>query len=190
MSTNTNNLPSVEALQELANQFFQSLPGEVPKEISLDPYEHPRATGFAKSLTGESIPPVANQPADAVLAQSGIQPFVAPASSIGIVTVPPSASGIGISSSTAGIGALPSIANHTDYTNISPLESHENNNAGSDSHPNFSSNNNGGIPSSVAGSGASPSYVHQQENFSIKEPVTSFPDNNIDKEKAAQNPHL
>ncbi|MFT3948439.1 MAG: family 2A encapsulin nanocompartment cargo protein cysteine desulfurase [Agriterribacter sp.] len=40
----------------------------------------------------------------------------------------------------------------------------------------------GGVPASVAGSGASPSYVHQQEDFSIKEPVTSFPDANIDKQ--------
>ncbi len=39
MNTNISpdNLPSVEALQELANQFFKDLPDEAPKEISLDP---------------------------------------------------------------------------------------------------------------------------------------------------------
>ncbi|MBX3253368.1 MAG: SufS family cysteine desulfurase [Chitinophagaceae bacterium] len=43
-----------------------------------------------------------------------------------------------------------------------------------------------GVPASVAGSGASPSYVHQQENFSIKDPVTSFPDSNIDRQGSSK----
>ncbi|QOG04458.1 family 2A encapsulin nanocompartment cargo protein cysteine desulfurase [Flavobacterium sp. MDT1-60] len=54
MSTNTNEngLPNIDDLQLLANELFQTLPNEFPKEISLSPdrAEHPRATKIAETL--------------------------------------------------------------------------------------------------------------------------------------------
>ena len=47
---------------------------------------------------------------------------------------------------------------------------------------NFSQNG-GRIPSSVAGSGASPSAVHHGNNINIDDPQTSFPDENLNKGK-------
>lgn len=52
MSTNTSNLPDVQELQRIANQLFKALPEEAPKEISLDPYKHPRAAALAQSVSG------------------------------------------------------------------------------------------------------------------------------------------
>ncbi len=185
MSTPTNNLPDVEALQELANRYFKALPNEVPKEISLDPYEHPRATAFAKSVTGEAVVPGVNLPADEQAASFNAPPAAAPSPVYGL-TAPPSATGSGLSPSVAnyintqepysGSGISPSAGNvavrDVAYPGLTP---------GFERTSSDKSTLSGGVPSSVAGSGASPSYVHQQENFSIKEPVTSFPDSNIDK---------
>lgn len=211
MSTTTNNLPSVEALQELANQFFKALPNEAPKEISLDPYEHPRATAFARSVTGEGAVPGMNIPADDMLTRAGAPAPPALSDPFGGITAPPSATGSGASST---------IENYGNGYNISPAMPGGNNYLSAENSP-FSNNNipvsvagsgaspaaghstsgataqalapgyeqtksdksslGNGVPASVAGSGASPAYVHQQENFSIKEPVTSFPDSNIDK---------
>ncbi|MBX2921477.1 MAG: cysteine desulfurase [Chitinophagaceae bacterium] len=212
MSTNTNNLPPVEALQELANQFFKALPNEVPKEISLDPYEHPRATAFAKSITGEGFVPGANVPADDTLVQSGAPVPFAAAGPFSGIAAPPSATGLGVSSTIADYGnphnTSPGVEQGNNYPPPGNLPFSNNGIpvfvAGSGISPSSSpysapgatnpgltpgyeqtkpdqSNLSGGVPASVAGSGASPSYVHQQENFSIKEPVTSFPDSNIDK---------
>ena len=57
MNINTNQqegllqgLPSVEALQQLANDIFKALPNEFPKEISLNPQDHPKANHFAERL--------------------------------------------------------------------------------------------------------------------------------------------
>ncbi|MDR6562036.1 MULTISPECIES: family 2A encapsulin nanocompartment cargo protein cysteine desulfurase [unclassified Arcicella] len=57
MNINTNQqgnilhgIPSVEDLQQLANDIFKALPNEVPKEISLNPQEHPKANHFAERL--------------------------------------------------------------------------------------------------------------------------------------------
>lgn len=44
------NIPSVEELQQLANDIFKALPDSFPKEISLNPQDHPRANTFAESL--------------------------------------------------------------------------------------------------------------------------------------------
>ncbi len=212
MSTNTNNLPSVEALQELANQFFKTLPDEAPKAISFDPYEHPRATAFAKSITAEGIAPAVNIPFNEVLVQTGAPaPFAATVPFSGIAT-PPSATGIGASSSIANYGNPNTIFPTAGQRNVYPATGTQpvsDNNAlasvtGIGVSPSSSyypapgaaypgltpgyeqtkydhSVLNGSIPASVAGSGASPSYVHQQEDFNIKEPVTSFRDPNIDK---------
>jgi cysteine desulfurase/selenocysteine lyase len=185
MSTPTNNLPDVEALQELANRYFKALPNEVPKEISLDPYEHPRATAFAKSATGEAVIPGINLPADEQAASFNAPPAAAPSPVYGL-TVPPSATGSGLSSSVtnyaitdglhSGSGVSPSAGNVAVPDVASPGLT-----PGFEKTSSDKSTLSGGVPSSVAGSGASPSYVHQQENFSIKEPITSFPDSNIDK---------
>ncbi|MDR6197642.1 family 2A encapsulin nanocompartment cargo protein cysteine desulfurase [Siphonobacter sp. SORGH_AS_0500] len=46
-----------------------------------------------------------------------------------------------------------------------------------------------GIPNSVAGSGASPSYAKQGDSFNINKPETSFPDENIASSKQQQDVH-
>ncbi|MFT4017787.1 MAG: family 2A encapsulin nanocompartment cargo protein cysteine desulfurase [Agriterribacter sp.] len=211
MSTNTNNLPSVEALQELANQFFKALPEDAPKEFSFDPYDHPRATAFAKSITGEGIVPAANVPVDDALVQAGAPAPFALFDPFGVITAPPSVSGLGASSSITNynnVGNIPGAIEGGNYlpsenapfstgnvpvsvagSGISPSSpDYSTKGAGTGLTPGYEqtksdkSTLSGGVPSSVAGSGASPSYVHQQEDFSIKEPVTSFPDANIDKQ--------
>ncbi|MBO9583794.1 MAG: cysteine desulfurase [Flavobacterium sp.] len=52
INTNTNGLPNIDDLQNLANELFSALPNEFPKEISLSPdkSEHPRATKIAETL--------------------------------------------------------------------------------------------------------------------------------------------
>ncbi len=54
MSTNinSNGLPNIDDLQNLANELFKALPNEFPKEISLSPdkAEHPRATKIAETI--------------------------------------------------------------------------------------------------------------------------------------------
>ncbi|MGC4232596.1 MAG: family 2A encapsulin nanocompartment cargo protein cysteine desulfurase [Niabella sp.] len=219
MSTNTNpssNLPDVEALQELANQYFKALPDEVPKEISLDPYEHPRAVAFARSITGTGTIPILNIPADEVYTQSPYQPLTVGSSPVGGLQSPPSATGLGASATAdsytgltgiyPGVSPLPDegSASLTPYVPGTPPSSITANGASASAGKHVGPGNlypgstpgieqiagesqstgNNEIPASVAGSGASPGYTHQQENFSIVEPVTSFPDSNIDKKAA------
>ncbi len=88
MSTSTNQppfeIPDVAALQDIANQFFNALPEQAPKNVSLDPATHPKAWGFAEQLlggNGESM--------------NGVQ---VPTIHSGIVT-PPSLGGLGNSPS-------------------------------------------------------------------------------------------
>ena len=52
ININENGLPNIDDLQNLANELFQTLPNEFPKEISLSPdkAEHPRATKIAETL--------------------------------------------------------------------------------------------------------------------------------------------
>lgn len=215
MNTNTSphNLPSVEALQELANQFFKDLPDEAPKDISLNPYEHPRATAFAKSVTGEGAGRQAYFPTDELTSGA----VFAGASPVSSFVAPPAVGGGGVSPGLPGYGntenVYPSITQgNTHY----PLSGYKANpfsssipssvagSGASLSAPKTSLNfpqqgfptgseqqrstDGGRIPASVAGSGASPSYVHQQEHFSIADPVTSFPDANIDKPDQQQAP--
>ncbi|MET3125825.1 cysteine desulfurase/selenocysteine lyase [Arcicella rosea] len=65
MNINTNQqesllqgIPSIEDLQQLANDIFKALPNEFPKEISLNPQDHPKANHFAERLyeTIQSVP--------------------------------------------------------------------------------------------------------------------------------------
>ncbi|MFT3948438.1 MAG: hypothetical protein QM763_15825 [Agriterribacter sp.] len=122
MSTNTNNLPSVEALQDFANQLFKALPEDAPKEISFDPYEHPRATAFAKSITGEGIVPGVNIPVDDALVQAGAPAPFALSDPFGVITAPPAVTGIGMSSSIANYGNINDISpGTTGGSNYQPL---------------------------------------------------------------------
>jgi cysteine desulfurase/selenocysteine lyase len=50
MNINTNFLPDIEQLHKLANEHFRSLPNEFPKDISLNPDDHPNAKAITKSL--------------------------------------------------------------------------------------------------------------------------------------------
>lgn len=125
MNINTNQqegllqgLPSVEALQQLANDIFKALPNEFPKEISLNPQDHPKANHFAERLyetlqpnsvanTGFGVSPSAFQhgsvfqPVDS----NALQPQTSlPDPHFANPAAQPSFSGIGVSSS-----ALPNI---------------------------------------------------------------------------------
>ncbi|GGH71667.1 cysteine desulfurase/selenocysteine lyase [Filimonas zeae] len=126
MSTNTNQppgLPDVAQLQQLANAFFRALPGEAPGAVSLQPEDHPIASGMAETLANSIQLPVFWE--DAGAASSGY---------------------------TAVAGKAPQQQYATGA---------------------------GRAPVAVAGSGASPSYLQQGNSFNIKEPATSFPDNNL-----------
>lgn len=50
MNTNTNSLPDINEIQQLANSLFKALPNEAPKEIALNPEEHPRAKAIAENI--------------------------------------------------------------------------------------------------------------------------------------------
>ncbi|GAB3431542.1 family 2A encapsulin nanocompartment cargo protein cysteine desulfurase [Niabella aquatica] len=218
MSTNTNpsgGLPHIEVLQDLANQYFKALPDEVPQEISLDPYEHPHATAFAKSITGTGTTPALSTPTEETYTRTPHQSLTAGPLPVGGLSHPPAVPGLGASSTAGNSTGLAGI-----YPGVNPLPGNGHSllapyvpgapsfitgnstsvSSGKDggsgylypgSTPPFEQipgeiqiSGNNGVPVSVAGSGASPGYTHQQENFSITEPVTSFPDSNIDKKAA------
>ncbi|WP_343694866.1 family 2A encapsulin nanocompartment cargo protein cysteine desulfurase [Flavobacterium sp.] len=95
MSTNINNngLPSIDDLQNLANELFKALPNEFPKEISLSPdkSEHPRATKIAETILHAGN-----------LDQFGQIPVVSPSSTS---PSPPAFSGFGASPSVINYGS-------------------------------------------------------------------------------------
>lgn len=182
MSTNTNNLPDVGELQHLANQLFKALPEDAPKEISLDPYEHPRATALAQSLSGGASTLPLGSFSNGLVPQGITQP---PASPVGALATPPAVTGVGITA--------PSIPGaDQDYFNLgfnwADIDHAPGNSSYIQGYNDTNAFQNGQAPASVAGSGASPSYTHQQNNFSLKEPVTSFPDASIDKPVAKADP--
>lgn len=182
MSTNTNNLPDVGELQHLANQLFKALPEDVPKEISLDPYEHPRATALAQSLSGGASTLPLGSFSNGLVPHGITQP---PASPVGALVTPPAATGVGITA--------PSVpgADQDYFTpgfNWADADHAPGNSSYSQGYNDTNAFQNGQAPASVAGSGASPSYTHQQNDFSLKEPVTSFPDASIDKPAAKADP--
>ncbi|MGE9312380.1 family 2A encapsulin nanocompartment cargo protein cysteine desulfurase [Niabella sp. CJ426] len=182
MSTNTNNLPDVGELQHWANQLFKALPENVPKEISLDPYEHPRATALAQSLSGGASTLPLGSFSNGVVPQGITQP---PASPVGALATPPAVTGVGITA--------PSVPGaDQDYFNPgfnwADADHAPGNSSYIQGYNDANAFQNGQPPASVAGSGASPSYTHQQNDFSLKEPVTSFPDASIDKPAAKADP--
>ncbi len=181
MSTNTNNLPDVGELQHLANQLFKALPEDVPKEISLDPYEHPRATALAQSVSGGASTLPLGSFSNGLVPQEATQP---PASPVGALATPPALTGVGITA--------PSVPGaDQDYFKPGFNWADIDHAPGNNSYIQGNNNKvvqNGQVPVSVAGSGASPSYTHQQNNFDLKEPVTSFPDASIDKPTAKADP--
>jgi cysteine desulfurase/selenocysteine lyase len=185
MSINTNNagLPSTDDLQKLANELFSALPNEFPKEISLSPNasEHPRATKIAETLLAagnlggvETVFPVSNH--DTVLAQTGYAPLAttsAPSNPLGSPK-PLSLGGFGGSPSVAQYGNLgifatnPNAFSDSSIDSISQLKDLEN-----------SIPNDGFIPKSVAGSGASPSVIQNGNNVNMDNPQTGFNDVNL-----------
>ncbi|MET0946515.1 MAG: family 2A encapsulin nanocompartment cargo protein cysteine desulfurase [Flavobacterium sp.] len=93
INTNKNGLPNIDDLQNLANELFQTLPNEFPKEISLSPdkAEHPRATKIAETLLhagGANIlapfptqSPLNVQPSPTSFSGFGVSPSIANQSS-------------------------------------------------------------------------------------------------------------
>ena len=148
MSTNTSDLPpglEPEALQELANHFFKSLPGDVPKEFSLDPNRHPKAEALAEHA-----------------AQVFAAPQTLPDGRLTDNPAMPSTSGFG----GTGIGVAPPTGTDMQVPNVQQAGGNQAAYAG-------------GVPHSVAGSGASPSYLSQGNDFNAANPTTSFDDENI-----------
>lgn len=117
------------------------------------PGEHPIAQGFAKQAIHALAPVHAGVPNEV--------PFYfadgAPA--------PPALGGIGIS---------PTLHDPTDFVaaGAEPTSPHL-------VEPASISSNGGRIPSSVAGSGASPSAIQHGNNINLENPQTSFPDENL-----------
>jgi cysteine desulfurase/selenocysteine lyase len=187
MSINTNNsgLPSTDDLQKLANELFSALPNEFPKEISLSPSasDHPRATKIAETLLAagnlggvNSLFPVSHH--DTVLAQTGYAPLATPAA-------PSNPLGSPKPLSFGGFGGSPSVAQYGNLANFAA-----NPNTFSDSNINTISQlkdlesiapNEGFVPKSVAGSGATPLAVQNGNNLNIDNPQTSFKDPNLEK---------
>jgi cysteine desulfurase/selenocysteine lyase len=185
MSINTNNtgLPSIDDLQHLANELFSALPNEFPKEISLSPNqsEHPRATKIAETLLAAgnlggatTVFPIHNY--DTVLAQSGFVPLatpVVPSNPIGLPQAPLSFGGFGGSPSVAQYGDLVTFAPHPNSFSDSKIE-----NISQLNNLNIPINE-GFIPKSVAGSGASPLSIQTGNNINIENPQTGFNDVNL-----------
>ncbi|BAV06643.1 cysteine desulfurase / selenocysteine lyase [Filimonas lacunae] len=180
MSININEqtgLPDVNDLQHLANAFFKALPNEAPKEFSANPEEHPRAKAYAENVAalaarGNAAPP------DFYAGQSQYAPGAA-ANPMGGQLTPPSTGGAGAS---AG-----SLFHYADLADIDQLL-YAGGNESSHSFTPHHSNEGGRVPTAVAGSGASPSYLQQGNTFNIKEPETSFPDNNLQQKQQGQKP--
>ncbi|WP_315816672.1 hypothetical protein [Paraflavitalea speifideaquila] len=72
---------------------------------------------------------------------------------------------------TSGVGVSPSLLQYTHA--IDPKD------AGMSALPQYGQE--GGVPVSVAGSGASPSVVQHGNNINLKDPQTSFPDQNLQR---------
>lgn len=160
MSTNIKphtGLPDIAELEALANSIFKELPQEVPKQISLNPEDHPRAKAFVNGVLNGSE----NTAIDHTIVKS--------------LAVPKSAEGLG---TTAAVTEYVPLINNQE---LSALEKGEN-------APFETISNNGGrISVPVSGSGVSPSYLTQGENFNINNPETGFPDSNINKNTPVQN---
>jgi cysteine desulfurase / selenocysteine lyase len=144
---NIEGLPDSAALEKIANQYFQALPGEAPADIY--PQQHFIPTsGYQNDLL--------QQPRITEIDKAEKR---APSEALaGSVHVPMSVAGSGIS---------PSAINQSNSFNISDPQT-------SLPDPQFA--NDGKIPSSVAGSGISPSAVNQPNSFNITDPQTSLPD--------------
>ncbi|WP_419870755.1 family 2A encapsulin nanocompartment cargo protein cysteine desulfurase [Chryseobacterium sp. CT-SW4] len=154
MSINTNPLPDINEIQNLANALFKGLPNEVPKEISLDPEQHPKAR-----LAAENVLNTFN---NSNLNAADYQP-----QSLDFQPKPAGVAGIGVSPS---LRSSDSYLNHTTTDRADISKVHQ-------------SANGGRIPASVAGSGATPSYMKQGEHFNINDPETSFRDRNLEQTK-------
>ena len=143
---NINELPDAALLEQLANQYFKSVPGDQPSPFLLqqdygqhaDPIREFSPAGPGVFGENQSIPKARHFPE--------------------MSTVPRSVAGSGISPSAIGPGH---------EFNISEPQT-------SLPGPHFAGE--GKIPQSVAGSGVSPSALHQGQKFNISEPPTSLPD--------------
>jgi len=144
---NIDGIPDSAALEKLANQYFNALPGEAPADIF--PQQHfMQSSGlqhdfFQQSRTTEIGKAEEKAPAEA-LAGLGHVPM-----------------------SVAGSGVSPSAINHSKAFNITDPQT-------SLPDPHFAGE--GKIPSSVAGSGVSPLAASHPHKFDINEPQTSLPD--------------
>lgn len=160
-------LPDLAQLQQLANAFFRAVPGEVQPTVSLRPEDHPNATAMAGKIMGNGgLPELTTVSHDALAGQSGMAPQqtpVVPQHPFSGLQTPPSATGLGASSSVIS------------YVPLADLPKAEEDRSG----PQHTSANGGRVPASVAGSGASPSHLEQGQHFNIKDPETGFPDANL-----------
>jgi len=170
MSTNIDGqtgLPDLEQLQQLANALFRALPGDAQHTASLHPEDHPNATAMAGKIMGNgNLPDLNTANHDLVTGQSGTAPQqtpLVPQHPFSGLQTPPSATGLGASSSVASYVPLMDLPKAQDAT----------------AEPRHTSAHGGRIPASVAGSGASPSHLEQGQHFNINDPETGFPDANL-----------
>jgi cysteine desulfurase/selenocysteine lyase len=181
MSTNNNNLPEVELLSQIANQFFKGLPGEKP---SMPNMTQPLPTqGY-------------NPTYESYLTNAGNLPTSPPDPNIAHPVAPPSFSGAGVSpgSSRQQVNQI-DLRNTESNTATSPfsfvttIPPSTGSNSGSHPLDNYFESgdsdakiNNGKhigtgqVPRSVAGSGQSPEAPHGNTDFKIDDPQTSLPD--------------
>ncbi|WP_292010840.1 family 2A encapsulin nanocompartment cargo protein cysteine desulfurase [Chryseobacterium sp.] len=155
MSINTDQLPDINELQNLANILFKALPNEVPKEITLNPENHPRAKKATEDLLNHLKSIESKQVWDRNHYFTQHEEFNKKGSSV-------------------DPGVFPSA--------IGSLNLKEENNWGYGS--NLPQSTIGGrISPSAIGNGVTPSYINQGKHFNINDPETSFPDKNLDSSK-------
>jgi cysteine desulfurase / selenocysteine lyase len=161
MNTNIE-LPDIQALENLANEIFKALPNEFPKEISLNPTEHPKAKGIAETVLGQFN--------DQHIPKNEHNNFHA-APGIGVDAHQLPDHSFLPSSGVSGAGTTP--------FNLAKASSIDYRNPGNTNIQNSSNPGAARSSYSVAGSGASPSYLKQEEPFNIQNPTTGFNDPNL-----------
>ena len=149
MSTNTNNfnLPDIQALEKLANQFFAALPGsDLASDIPSQQEKSVNPIADKNSLAQQSLNlenPQTSLP-DPHFAESGLTP-----------------------KSLGGVGLSPSGVEHGNSFNISEPQT-------SLPDPHFTGSD--FTPKSLGGVGLSPSSIEHGNSFNISQPQTSLPD--------------
>jgi cysteine desulfurase/selenocysteine lyase len=180
---NPNDLLDPKVIEQLANQFFQALPGTnvaglAPESFASGltnptPYAHPQQLDYPQSPA--SVTPnysTVNSGIPKSVAGSGVSPSAVQNPSVFNINDPqtslpdPHFQDGQVPKSVAGSGVSPSAVENPSVFNINDPQT-------SLPDPHFQD---GQVPKSVAGSGVSPSAVQKANAFNIDKPQTSLPD--------------